>query len=326
MTAIDVLLTGTVVPSAAEALAGAFSVHRLAEIADRKAWLARDGARIRAIAATNGLPVPAELIDALPALEIIAGFGVGYDNIDVAAAARRSIVVTNTPDVLTDEVADLAVGLLLAAIRQIPQADRYLRAGQWPQRPFPFTATLRGRAIGIFGLGRIGLAIAHRLAAFGVDILYHNRNPRADVPFRYVATLTDLAAQADVLVVATPGGPGTHHAVSAGVLKALGPQGILINIGRGSIVDETALIGALERGDILTAGLDVFENEPQVPQALAAIERAVLLPHVGSASTHTRDAMGQLMLDNLHSWFAGKGPLTPVPETPFGQGEGVREV
>lgn len=315
MTAIDILLTGTIVPSARTALADGFTVHGLAEIADRAAWLARDGARIRGIAATNGVPVPADLIDALPALEIIAGFGVGYDNIDVAAAVRRGIVVTHTPDVLTDEVADLTVGLLLATIRQIPQADLYLRAGKWLEKAFPFTATLRERTIGIFGLGRIGLAIAHRLAGFGVTIVYHNRRPRDDVPFRYVGTLQELAAQADVLVIATPGGAGTHHAVNADVLAALGPQGILINIGRGSIVDEAALVGALERGDILSAGLDVFENEPQVPEALKAIDRVVLLPHVGSASVYTRDAMGRLMIDNLRSWFAGKGPLTPVPET-----------
>ncbi|MGV6876095.1 2-hydroxyacid dehydrogenase [Pseudochelatococcus sp. B33] len=317
MTTIDILLTGTIVPSAQKALADGFTVHGLTEIVDRTAWLARDGARIRAIAATNGLPVPADLIDALPALEIIAGFGVGYDNIDVAAAAQRGIVVTNTPDVLTDEVADLTVGLLLATIRQIPQADRYLRAGKWLERPFPFTATLRERTIGIFGLGRIGLAIAHRLAAFGVTIVYHNRNPRDDVPFRYIGTLEELAAAADVLVVATPGGDSTHHAVNAQVLTALGPEGILINIGRGSTVDEAALIGALERGEILSAGLDVFEDEPHVPEALKAIEQAVLLPHVGSASVHTRDAMGRVMVDNLRSWFAGKGPLTPVSETPW---------
>lgn len=319
MTDIDVLLTGTMVPSARAALGENFSLHSLLDIADHDAWLAREGARIRAVAATNGVPVSEQLIDALPGLEIIAGFGVGYDNIDVAAARRRGIVVTNTPDVLTDEVADLTVGLLLATIRQIPQADRYLRAGKWLEKPFPFSATLRGRTIGIFGLGRIGLAIAHRLAAFGVTIVYHNRNPRDDVPYRYIGTLRELAEQADVLVVATPGGAGTHHAVNCEVLAALGRDGVLVNIGRGSIVDEAALVDALERDIILSAGLDVFEHEPRVPAALQAIERTVLLPHVGSASVYTRDAMGRLMIDNLRSWFAGKGPITPVPETPWTQ-------
>lgn len=314
---IHVLLTGGMVPSAAAALAGEFSLHRLTEIADRAAWIADEGQRVRAIAATNGVPAPAALIDALPALEIIAGFGVGYDNIDVAAAARRGIIVTHTPDVLTEEVADLAVGLLLATVRQIPQADRYLRAGRWLDKPFPLTATLRGRTIGIFGLGRIGIAIAERLSAFGVTILYHNRSPRTDVPYRHVGSLKELAALADVLIVATPGGSATHHAVNADVLKTLGPEGILINIGRGSTVDEAALIAALQNGDILSAGLDVFEDEPRVPQALMAIEHAVLLPHIASASVHTRDAMGRLMVDNLRSWFTGNGPLTPVLETPW---------
>lgn len=310
------MLTGTVIASAEAALEDAFALHRLREVADRAAWLGENGARIRGIAATNGVPVDAALIDALPALEIIAGFGVGYDNIDVAAARRRGIVVTNTPDVLTDEVADLAVGLLLAAVRQIPQADRYLRDGLWTARPFPFTATLRGRRVGIFGLGRIGRAIARRLDGFGVDILYHNRTPRDDVPYRYIDTLQGLAQACDVLIVATPGGEGTRHAVDAPVLAALGSDGILVNIGRGSTVDEAALVEALSRGALLSAGLDVFENEPHVPQALKAVERTVLLPHVGSASVRTRDAMGRLMVDNLRAWFAGKGPLTPVPETP----------
>ncbi|MGI6246398.1 MAG: 2-hydroxyacid dehydrogenase [Pseudochelatococcus sp.] len=316
MTDIDVILTNRVVASAEAALEGAFRVHRLAEAADRGAWLAEHGATARGIAAAYGVPVDAALIDALPRLEIIAAFGVGYDNIDTGAAARRGVVVTNTPDVLTDEVADLAVGLLIATIRQIPQADRYLRAGGWLEKPFPLSPTLRGRKIGIFGLGRIGIAIAHRLAAFDVTILYHNRNPRTDVPYRYVDTLKGLAEEADVLLVAAPGGEGTHRVVDAEVLAALGRDGILVNIGRGGIVDEQALIAALEQGVIRSAGLDVFADEPRVPQALIDIGHTVLLPHVGSASEYTRDTMGQLMVDNLRAWFAGRGPLTPVPETP----------
>ncbi|MFC0220793.1 2-hydroxyacid dehydrogenase [Pseudochelatococcus lubricantis] len=316
MTDIDIVLVGRLVPSAEAALDRAFTVHRLRDIANREEWLAEHAPIVRGVAVANGLPVDAAFVGALPNLEIVAGFGVGYDNIDARAAARRRVVVTNTPDVLTDEVADLAVGLLLATIRQIPQADRYLRAGKWLEKPFPFTATLRGRTVGIFGLGRIGLAIAERLAAFGVTILYHNRQPRTDVPFRYVDSLKGLAGEADVLIVATPGGEGTRHAVDAEVLAALGSDGVLVNIGRGSVVDEVALIAALEQGAILSAGLDVFADEPRVPQALIDLDRAVLLPHVGSASVHTRDAMGQLVVDNLQSWFAGKGPLTPVPETP----------
>lgn len=314
---IAVLLTGNIIASAEAGLDNAFKLHRMLEVSDRVAWLAANCEHVRAIAATNGLPVDANLIAALPKLEIIAGFGVGYDNIDVKEAKHRGIIVTNTPDVLTDEVADLTIGLLLATVRQIPQADRFLRAGRWQEKRFPFTTTLRGRTVGIFGLGRIGLAIARRISAFDLPVLYHNRRQRDDVPYRYVDSLMALAEAVDVLIVATPGGADTRHAIDAQVLSALGRNGILINIGRGSIVDEAALISALEKGDILSAGLDVFEDEPNVPQALMKIDNTVLLPHVGSASVFTRDAMGKLMVDNLKAWFSGEGPLTPVPETPF---------
>jgi lactate dehydrogenase-like 2-hydroxyacid dehydrogenase len=259
--------------------------------------------------------VDAALLEWLPRTEIIASFGVGYDNVDVTEAARCGIVVTNTPGVLDEEVADLAVGLLIATLRKIPQADRYLREGHWPTAPFPLSPTLRGRTIGILGLGRIGKAIARRLDGFGVAISYHGRNRQADVAYAYHPTLMGLADAVDVLIIVTPGGADTKHLVNGQILEALGSSGVVINVSRGSVVDEQALIHALTSGRILGAGLDVFEDEPHVPAELIAMENVVLLPHIASASIRTRDAMGQLLVDNLRSWFAGEGPLTPVRET-----------
>ncbi|AWN44443.1 2-hydroxyacid dehydrogenase [Methylobacterium durans] len=303
-------------PLVMEGLQRDFVLHRLDEAPARDGFLAEVGPRIRAMAVNAHAPVDADLLARLPNLEIVASFGVGYDTIDVGAARSRGIVVTNTPDVLSDEVADLALGLLLATLRQIPQADRYLRAGRWPEKSFPLTATLRNRTVGILGLGRIGRAIARRLEGFGVDIAYHGRSPQ-DVPYAYHASLPDLARASDVLMIVAPGGPETRGIVNAAVLEALGPQGIVVNVARGSLVDEAALIAALRSGTILGAGLDVFAGEPHVPDALTAMDHVVLLPHVGSGSVHTRAAMGQLIVDNLTAWFAGKGPLTPVPETPW---------
>ncbi|MBN9530048.1 MAG: 2-hydroxyacid dehydrogenase [Alphaproteobacteria bacterium] len=295
-------------------LARRFPLSRLWEESDRDAFLDRIGPRIRGVVA--GGPVDADLIARLPALEIVSNFGVGYDGVDTAACAAAGVVVTNTPDELTDEVADLALGLLLATVRELPQADRYVRAGRWLERPYPLTATLRGRRLGILGLGRIGRAIAGRAAAFGLAIAYHGRSRQPDVPYDYHETPADLARAVDILMVVAPGGAGTRHIVNAEVLEALGPDGVLINVARGSLVDETALITALEAGTIRAAGLDVFADEPRVPERLIARDNVVLLPHVGSASVHTRNAMAQLVVDNLMSWFDGRGPLTPVPETP----------
>ncbi len=250
----------------------------------------------------------------LPRLQLVSSFGVGYDHIDAAALAQRGVVVTHTPDVLTDEVADLALGLLIATVRQLPQVDRYLREGKWLKGAYPLSGTLRGRKVGILGLGRIGKAIATRLAACGLHIEYHGRKAQPDVAYRYHPTLLGMARDCDVLMVVASGGEETKHIVNAEVLDALGPDGILINVGRGSVVDEKALIKALQDKRILSAGLDVFEDEPRVPAELIAIDHAVLLPHIGSASVHTRNAMGQLVVDNLVSWFGGRGALTPVPE------------
>lgn len=317
MKATDVLMLSPMAPVTLDGVDRAFTLHRAWEAPDRDGFLREVGPRIRAIAAGGHGRFDAGLFDKLPKLEIVANFGVGYDSIDAAEAGRRGVIVTNTPDVLTDEVADLALGLLLATVRELPQSDRYLREGKWLQKAYPLTTTLRGRKVGILGLGRIGKGIATRLEAFGLEVEYHGRNPQPGVPYRYHPTLLGMAEAVDVLMLVAPGGDETKHLVGAEVLRALGPNGILINVGRGSVVDERALVAALKSKTILSAGLDVFEDEPKVPPELIALDNTVLLPHVGSASVHTRNAMGQLVVDNLISWFSGKGPLTPVAETPW---------
>ncbi|MGU3494980.1 2-hydroxyacid dehydrogenase [Xanthobacteraceae bacterium A53D] len=285
--------------------------------ANLEAVIAAEGAEIRAIATRGKVRVDAALMDRLPKLEMVANFGVGYDTVDAAAAAERNVVVTNTPDVLNEEVADLTLGLLLATVRELPQADAYVRAGKWLKAPFPLGATLRDRKVGIVGMGRIGRAIAKRIEAFGLPIVYHTRRPQADVPFQHYDSLIAMAKDVDTLVLILPGGAATKNMVNAEVLEALGPRGVLINVARGTVVDEPALLKALQERTILAAGLDVFADEPRVPEAFFALDNVVLLPHVGSATHHTREAMGQLVVDNLVSWIAGKGPVTPVAETPW---------
>jgi lactate dehydrogenase-like 2-hydroxyacid dehydrogenase len=270
---------------------------------------------VRAIAVFGGhMRIDGAFVATMPQLELVSSFGVGYDHIDATALAARGVIATHTPDVLTGEVADLALGLLIAPVRQLPQVDRYLREGPWLKAAYPLTTTLRGRKVGILGLGRIGKAIAKRLQACDLEVEYHGRKAQPDVALRYHPTLLGLAKACDVLMVVASGGAETKHIVNREVLDALGPDGILINVGRGSVVDEAALIQALRDKRILSAGLDVFEDEPRVPSELIAIDHVVLLPHVGSASVHTRNAMAQLVVDNLVSWFAGNGAITPVPE------------
>jgi lactate dehydrogenase-like 2-hydroxyacid dehydrogenase len=315
---IEILIPDRLESKASARLAELFTVHRLLDIPDRNGWLADAGPRVRGIARGGHAGIDRALIEQLPRLEIIASFGVGYDGIDLETAVRQHVIVTNTPDVLTEEVADTALGLLLMTVRELPQAERHLRAGKWATAgPYPLTSSLRSRTVGIVGLGRIGLTIARRLDVMKVPVVYHTRTQRADVPYRHYADLVSMAADVDTLVVIVPGGPSTRHLIDAAVLHALGPTGILISVGRGSTVDEPALIDALRNRVIHAAGLDVFANEPHVPPELLALPNAVLLPHVGSASVHTRSAMGQLVVDNLRSWFEAGKPLTPVPETPW---------
>lgn len=277
-------------------------------------------ATVRGIAASpaiaGGVIDPAFLA-ALPNVEIVANFGVGYDGVDARYAGANGIMVTNTPDVLTQEVADTALGLLIATVRELPKAETWLRAGNWAAkgnyRLSPLS--LRGRKVGIFGMGRIGMAIAHRLEAFGLPVAYHNRRPVEGLAYPWHDTLKGLAEAVDTLISVVPGTPQTAKAVNAEILEALGSDGVFVNIGRGSTVDEAALAAALAAGTIAAAGLDVFADEPNVPQALLDAPNTVLLPHLGSASVHTRRAMADLVVDNLIAWFSEGKAITPVPET-----------
>jgi lactate dehydrogenase-like 2-hydroxyacid dehydrogenase len=319
---VEVLLVGPPKPTIVNGLA-AFTLHRLGEAKDRDALFKEVGGRVRAIASSvTSEPIGGELMGKLPRLEIVSTFGVGYDHIDVQWAAAHGVTVTNTPQVLTEEVADTALGLLLSTVREFPQAERYLRAGKWPERGYPLSkATLRNRTVGMVGMGAIGQAIARRLDAMKVPVVYHSRRPAAGVSYRHYPKLLDMARDATVLLVITPGGPETKNLINAEVLKALGPDGILINMARGSVVDEEALIQALKDKVILSAGLDVYLREPEVPAELIAMDNVVLFPHLGSGSVYTRTQMDQLVVDNLLAWAAGKPPLTPVPETPWRPGK-----
>jgi lactate dehydrogenase-like 2-hydroxyacid dehydrogenase len=313
----EILMLGAM-PLVLPKLERSLRVHKLWEATDKDAFIAEVAHAIRGIATGGNIKTDAALIDRFPNLQIIANFGVGYDSVDAAHAATRGIIVTNTPDVLTEEVADTAMGLLLMTAREFGAAERYVRAGKWLHGAYPLTrSTLRGKTLGIVGMGRIGKAIATRAAAFGLKLAYHNRRPAGDTDIPYFGSLIELAAHVDILLSVLPGGASTHHLIGADVLEALGPEGILINIGRGSVVDETALISALKAGKLFSAGLDVFEKEPCYPEELAQFDRVVLLPHVGSASIHTRQLMGDLVADNLLSWFEKGAPITPVAETPW---------
>jgi len=313
MSKIDVLSVANLPPFLMEPLRAGYALHERTHVTDPTAFAAA-APRIRAIAANGESKIGADLLAQLPALELISVMGVGYDGIDVAAAKARGVTVTHTPGVLNDDVADLAFGLMLAVARTLPAADRFVRDGKWPDGPLPLARKVSGGRLGIVGMGRIGQAIALRGAAFGMSIAYTARSAKADVPHRYLPTPQALAAESDFLVVIVPGGAATRKLIDASVLKALGPQGYLINVARGSVVDETALIEALQKGEIAGAGLDVFENEPRVPEALRALSNVVLTPHVGSATGQTRKAMADLAFANLQAHFAGQPLPTPVPE------------
>lgn len=315
--AIHVLAVSKLSPLWTPQLHAAYTVHDRLHETDPAAF-ERIAPQIRAIAASGESKVPAELIARLPALEVISVMGVGYDGVDVPAAKARGIPVTHTPNVLNDDVADLAIGLALCAARQLPQADRYVRDGSWAAKgPMPLARKLSGGRMGIVGMGRIGQAIATRAQAFGMAIAYTARSTKPGLAYRHLPDAKALAAESDVLVVITPGGAATRKLIDAEVLAALGKgrgEGILVNVARGSVVDEAALIDALERGVIAGAGLDVFENEPHVPERLRAIPHVVLAPHIGSATAATRQAMADLAHGNLQAHFAGRPLLTPTPE------------
>ncbi|MEP6739338.1 MAG: 2-hydroxyacid dehydrogenase [Caldimonas sp.] len=308
----DVLTAARLWPPMMASLRGAFQVHDRTHQSDPTAFAAI-APRIRAIAASGESKVPRELIAQLPALEIVSVFGVGYDGIDVAAARERGIAVTHTPNVLNDEVADLAMALVLAVSRRLVEADRYVRSRGWANGPMPLARKVSGARMGIVGLGRIGMAIARRAEAFGMSIAYTARNAKAEAPYRYFPSAAALAAEVDFLVVITPGGAATRKLIDAKVLAALGKKGYLVNVARGSVVDEQALVEALQNGVIAGAGLDVFENEPNVPAELLGLDNVVLTPHIGSATWQTRQAMADLAFGNLEAHFAGKPLLSPVP-------------
>ena len=315
----DVLLVGARKPVMMQGFDGKVTLHHWLEQKDKDAFLKAHGGKIRAIAiAYTANKVDGAFMSQFPKLEQISSFGVGYDHIDAKWAGEHGIIVTNTPDVLNEEVADTALGLLLCTVREFPQADRYLRAGKWPSAHYPLTkATLRNRTVGMVGMGRIGKAIAKRLEAFGVPVVYHSRNPQAGVAYKHYPKLLDMAREVDTLMIIVPGGASTQNMINAEVLKALGSNGIVINMARGSVIDEPALIEALKNRTIYSAGLDVFAKEPQVPKELMEMEHVVLFPHLGSASEATRAAMDQLVVDNILAWASGKPPLTPVAETPY---------
>lgn len=314
---VDLLIYGPRKPLVENGFAGGYALHVCEQPGDLGRLTDEVCGRIRGIAVTGLVPTGADVLSRFPKLEIVASFGVGYDHVDSKWAAAHGVVVTNTPDVLTEEVADTALGLLIATLREFVRADDHVRSGLWSTQPYPLSAgSLRDRKVGIVGMGRIGQAIARRLDACLVPVVYHSRNPAPGVSYTHYPDLIAMASDVDTLVVITPGGPATAKLINAAVLNALGRRGVLINVARGSVVDEDALIAALQSGTILAAGLDVFANEPDVPDALRALPNVTLLPHIGSASVVTRNAMDQLVVDNIKAWFAGRPPLTPIPETP----------
>ena len=308
----EIIITATGHAGTMATLQSEFTAHNLFEASNKDSFFEKCAARVRGLATFGPMPVDGKLMDALPKLEIIANFGVGVDAINLADAKQRNIIVTNTPDVLNECVADTALALILNTLRRLPESEKYLRAGNWANRgPYPLTTSLGGKVLGVLGLGRIGEAVAKRAMACGMTIRYHNRNKK-DVPYPYDPDPVTLAKNSDVLVVVTPGGNETAKLVNEKVLQALGPEGYLVNIARGSVVDEPVLLRYLQEKKIAGAGLDVFADEPRVPPQFFTLENAVLFPHVASATVETRKAMGDLQIENLRRHFDGKPVLTRV--------------
>jgi lactate dehydrogenase-like 2-hydroxyacid dehydrogenase len=309
----DILITAPLPAFLYDPLKAGYRCHDYDQASEKAAMLAAEGGAIRGLVQGGGTVTPTTLLDALPKLEIISVFGVGYDGVPTAYCRQRGIKVTNTPDVLTDDVADVALALILMTGRGFVRLNRFVHAGEWLKHSPGLTTKLGGRKVGILGLGRIGKAIAERVSAMGMKVAYTGRKPQ-NVRYEYIAELKALAAAVDFLVVACPGGDATRNIVNAEVLAALGRKGTLVNIARGSIVDEPALVAALQAGTIKAAGLDVFAEEPRIPPALMTMDNVVLLPHVGSATRETRQAMGDLCKANLDAWFGNRKVLTLIPE------------
>jgi lactate dehydrogenase-like 2-hydroxyacid dehydrogenase len=309
MMTTEILQTHKLLQSCEEALTARYTVHKLHEAADREALLASVKDRVRGIA---GGYVGPELMDKLPKLEIIANFGVGYDSIDTKAAKQRGIHVTNTPNVLNDAMAEITVGLMVALARRLPQSDRFVREGKWTKGSYPLQVELNGKTVGILGLGRIGKEIALRLQAMKMRVVYHGRHRQPDEPYLYYDKLVDMARDSDWLVLIAPGGKATDRIVNREVLEALGPEGFLVNMGRGTLVDEPVLVEMLQQGGIAGAALDVFEKEPNVPEALFGLDNVVLSPHQGSATHQTRNKMGDLVVANLVAHFEGEPLISAV--------------
>lgn len=309
---VPVLLMCSLHAPTQQALEQTYEVHRYYEATDPKALLATLGSRCQIAVTSGGRGIEAAVMSQMPGLKLVSCFGVGVDAIDLDYARTHGIAVTNTPDVLTEDVADLALALLLGTIRRIPQGDRFVREGRWLKGGMALTQSLQARRVGVIGLGRIGAAIAKRCAAFNTDIAYFGPREKPASGWRWFSDLVEMATWADVLIAACPGGEGTRGLVSREVLTALGPEGVFVNIARGSVVDQAAMVELLADGRLGAAGLDVFEREPQVPAELIAIDRVVLHPHQGSATHTTRAAMGKLALDNVAAYVAGKPLLTAV--------------
>ena len=310
----EILMIAPMMPRVMTTLEDADMVHRLWEATDRDAFVTRVAANIRGVATNGSVGIAGDLIDALPKLEIIVCYGVGVDAIDLSHAKARGIPVTTTPDVLTVDVADMAVGLMIASSRHLVRGDQYVRTQAWAQKgEMPLTSRMTGKKAGIVGLGRVGKALAKRLTAFDMQISYTDVTAQSDQPFTFIADLTELARSSDFLIVTAAGGAASRKMVNQTVLEALGEKGILINVSRGSIVDEDALIATLKAGKLGGAGLDVFFNEPHVPEALLKFENVVLMPHHSSGTVESRNAMGDLVIANLEAHFQGKPLLTPFP-------------
>lgn len=308
----EILLMRSLIERTMEQLEATYTVHRWDLAPDRDALVAELAPRLTAIATRGDYPLPGALLERLPHVRIIASSGTGYDGVDVAAARRLGIAVTNSPGAAAECVADHAFALLLDAMRRIAALDRYVRAGKWPAAPAPFTDRVWGERLGILGLGAIGKAVARRAQGFAMEVAYHGRRPQPDVPYRYYADPVALARDSKALVIAMPGRDETRGFVGPAIIDALGPRGFLVNVSRGSVVDEDYLVAALAQRRLGGAGLDVFADEPRVPAALLALDNVVLTPHAASGTLATRDALGQFVVDNLAAFFAGRPLVSPV--------------